>query len=233
MRGGVLIKMMSYTDSLELEHYGIKGMEWGKKKKQTLSSVPQSTVSAVANQFFKSAGLKSPLAKTVDKVRVSAVTTVGGNLISSTKKKLDAEKKTKEEFKKVSSGVSKNAMKPIGSEISKRVSTAGKSAVRKKEVVSGIKSGVSSTAAPVAERLKTLTDSAKAKKKLTTEVRGGAAKTVASKTATPLLKTVKSELGTLNKIRTAIGKANVASIPRNVVLTGQNAISKLFKRKTK
>lgn len=222
---------MLYTDYLE--HYGVKGMEWGKKKKQTLSSVPQSTVSAVANQFFKSAGLKSPLAKTVDAVRTSAVTTAGGNLVSSAKQKLDAEKKTKEAFKKTASGVSKNAIESVGSDISKRVSSAGKSAVRKKEVVSGIRSGVSSTAAPVAERLKTLTDSAKAKKGLTTGVRSGAGKTVANKTAMPLLKTVKSELGTVEKIRTAIGKANIASAPRNIVNAGQNAISKLFKRKIK
>lgn len=127
----------------------------------------------------------------------------------------------------------KNAITLIGSDVSKRVSTAGKSAVRKKEVVFGIKSGVSSTAAPVAERLKTLTDSAKAKKGLTKGVRSGAAKMVASKTAIPLLKTVKGELGTVNKIRNAIGKANIASVPRNVISTGQNAISKLFKRKTK
>lgn len=220
-----------YSDYLE--HYGVKGMEWGKKKKQTLSSVPQSTVSAVANQFFKSAGLKSPLAKTVDAFRTSAATTAGGNLVSSTKKKIDAEKKTKEELKKAASGVAKSALKPVGADVSARVSTAGKSAVRKKEVVSGIRSGVSSTAAPVAERIKTLTDSAKAKKGLTKGVGSGVVKTVANKTATPLLKTVKSELGTVTKIRDAIGKANIASVPRNFVSTGQNAISKMFKRKTK
>lgn len=226
---------MLYTDYLE--HYGVKGMEWGKKKKQTqknvLSNVANSMVSTAANQFFKSTGLKSPLSKDISEMRSAAVTSTTKNLTAQAKNRLDSAVRSKKKREQISSGITKGALTPVAKESARKVSSTEKSARKKKEIVSGVRSGAVSAAGPVLENFKSTADSVKTKKSVVVGIRSGGIKAAADKTVVPVLKTVKSELGTIEKIRTAIGKANIASAPRNIVKAGQNAISKLFKRKTK
>lgn len=203
-----------------LEHYGVKGMEWGKKKK--IKDTRTSTFSGLTQPFVSR--VKKATAYDVSKAASGMVRGASRAAAASAAPKVQAKSDAllanRERREEVQKGAVGAAASTVAPRVKSKVNTLAANNARKKGVQKGAASGVSKAAA--GKYSEVLTESIrKAQMKLKT--RGSQKGTVSGFSS----QTAKN----LTKVLNFSKKAKINSVSSKTTSKGKTVISKMFSKK--